>query len=107
MRRRRGGQAVRGGGTASVPLYAVGGGESRREGRGHTAVLYSHRYRGGFSIAFLQRWETEGEKGGGGGEHHISVILSQHVNVMHVLIELEGHVLRGSYGLKLSSKRGL
>lgn len=42
-----------------------------------------------------------------GGEHHISVILSQHVNVMHVLIELEGHVLRGSYGLKLSSKRGL
>lgn len=69
-----GGQAVRGGGTASVPLYAVGGGESRREGRGHTAVLYSHRYRGGFSIAFLQRWETEGEKGGGGGRWGQSII---------------------------------
>lgn len=67
-----GGQAVRGGGTASVPLCAVGGGESRREGRGHTAVLYSHRYRGGFSIAFLQRWETEGEKGGGGGASYFS-----------------------------------
>lgn len=41
----------------------------------------------------------------GGAVHHISVILSQHVNVEHVLIELEGHVLGGSDGLKLSLKK--
>lgn len=28
---------------------------SRREGRGHTGFLYSHRYRGGISIAALQK----------------------------------------------------
>ncbi len=84
---------------------------SRREGRGHTALLYSHRYRGGISVAALQRWERgerrEEKEGGRQREHHISAMLSQHVNAMHVLIELEtfrGHVLMGSYGLKLSSK---
>lgn len=80
-----------------------------REGRGHTALLYSHRYRGGISIAASRKMgeggregDREGE-GEGEREHHISAMLSQHVNVMHVLIELgifRGHVLMGSYGLK-------
>lgn len=35
---------------------------SRREGRGHTALLYSHRYRGRICIAASQRREREGEK---------------------------------------------
>lgn len=80
-------------GAASVPLYAGWEVVSRGEGRGHTALLYSHRYRG-ISIAASQ---TQG--GGGGGdkrEHHISAMLSQHVNAMHVLMELEtfrGHVV--------------
>lgn len=33
---------------------------SRREDRGHTALLYSHRYRGRISIAASQRWERRG-----------------------------------------------
>lgn len=82
---------------------------SRGEGGGHTALLYSHRYRGGISIAALQRWERkEGGRETERGEHHISAMLSQHVNVMHVLIEFEifrGHVLTGSSALKLSPER--
>lgn len=44
--------------------------------------------------------ERERKEEGREKEHHISVMLSQHANVMHVLIEVEEHVLRGSYRLK-------
>lgn len=61
----------------------------------------------GFLLQPRERWEREGgrreREGEGEREHHISAMLSQHVNVMHVLIELgifRGHVLMGSYGLK-------
>lgn len=52
--------------------------------------------------------ESVEREGGRRREHHISAMLSQHVNAMHVLIELEifrGHVVMGSYGLKLSPKQ--
>ena len=58
----------------------------------------------GFLLQPRERWEREGGRGRERErEHHISAMLSQHVNVMHVLIELgifRGHVLMGSYGLK-------
>lgn len=80
---------------------------SRREGRGHTGFLYSHRYRRDFYCSLAK----DGRKRGGKKterehEHHISVMLSQHVHGMCAFIELEifrGHVL---ICRKLSSSKG-
>lgn len=50
---------------------------SRREGRGHEGLLYSHRYRGGISVAALQRWERgSGEAAGGDGASYFSHVES-------------------------------
>lgn len=50
---------------------------SGREGRGHGGLLYSHRYRGGISVAALQRWERRsGEAAGGDAASYFSHVES-------------------------------
>lgn len=88
---------VGGGGAQPVFPYMqreVVGRRGGEGGRGHAALLYSHRYRGGISVASLQktgeqrRMRRGRKKGGveGGSEHRVSAMSSQHVDVMQGFI---------------------
>lgn len=85
-------------------------------GRGHAALLYSHRYRGGISVASLQKTgeqrrmrrgkkKEKKEKGGveGEREHRVSAMSSQHVDVMQVFIReavVRGIFRKGKFWFK-------